>query len=139
MVTRSVALAFLVFVLLAVASAEADQASAEKLKAIVSESFEGSLTEKAEKSLSEAGFAKTDVDRIINELVATASSCAVDSLAKQATEQSIDSDKLLDEAVVAMEAKAGDNFLDGLDEDELTRKLESCIYLALENAGVQLN
>ena len=138
MVTRSVIIAFLVFTLLAATPAKADQSSAEKLTVIVSAFFKEPLTKKAERTLSDAGFAEADVNRIITELVAAASSCVVDSLAQQAAEQSIDADQLLAAAVVAMEAKAGDDFLEGLDEDELTRKLDSCILLALENAGVWL-
>lgn len=135
---RSTLAVLFISVFCASVSAAADQDRVENLKLVVGTTFEELFTKQVSKKLSDSGIAKTDSDRIVRNLVATSASCVVDALVQQAEEQSIDADELLDAAEAALsDKKSNEDFLDVLDEDELELKMESCILIAFENAGLQ--
>ena len=54
-------------------------------------------------------------------------------------EQSLDPEKSLRRAAAAFQSKTGDSFRENMDEEEPGRKLEMCIGVAFENAGVSLD
>jgi len=121
----------------------ADEGSIDALKEKLAGPLAEGFTQLVEPTLIESGLAKSDVERIIAEMAETSSACFVESYIDQAEQDSVDTDQLIANALIAdaeaaMRDKSGENFVEDLNAEELMRRFEFCFLKALENAGVQL-
>ncbi len=138
MFTRNILRVILVSIFLVSASNGEESDRVEKLKAGLTSELEGSFAKDIGPRLSNSGMAKTDIDRIVEEIAISSASCLVDALVQQSEEQSLDTEKILADAEASLLDKAGDDFADVLDVDGLKQRMEYCALLAIENAGVQI-
>jgi len=110
----------------------------DELKDEISFGVASTFGEVARKELSETEMDQSDVDRIVQEFSDNSADCFVGALIQQAEEQSLDADKILDTLADAFRDKSGTDITNVLDEKGLEHKLEYCIGIAFENAGVRV-
>ena len=134
---RNTSIVLTATILLFALAGASEQESAEDLKVILLVKIAASFGEIANEKLSESGVAQSDIDRISYDLSKTVAECMVESLIQQASEQGLDAEQLLVAAYSAVDSDSREGISDVLDEKELELKMEVCVLLAFENAGVR--
>ncbi len=136
MITRKTSQVIFISIFLVSASNGSESDRVENLKAVLMFELEGSIAKDVERTLSKSGLAESDIDRIVEEIAISSASCIVDVLVQQSEDRSLDTEQILSDAEAAILDKAGDDFVDALDEANLVQSMKFCFLLALENAGV---
>ncbi len=110
----------------------------EGMKNEISFGIASAFGEKVRENLAEAEMAQSDVDRIVQEFADYSAECFVGAVERQAKEQSLDADAILENLAAAFGQTSSLDVTSVLDRENLVHKLDHCMSVALENAGVPI-
>ena len=130
-----VALLFLFCFSATVSDEVADQV--ERLSILFADDLSFAFGQLVDMAYSESNISQSESDQIRDELSTATADCVVDSLVKQAKEQSLNVEKFLMDAEQVLVNHDAEAFSDVLVKEELGEKINLCVFHAYEKVGAR--